>query len=70
MVSTQVAPSSLEYSMYEHFRRYPWVLDEYQYDDLDDLRTALEEKVIAPAETKAKNIAASRQAAVEAEARK
>jgi uncharacterized protein YjbI with pentapeptide repeats len=69
-VQPLIASSGYEYAMFEHFRNYPWVLDEYQYDSQDDLLAALEKKVIAPAEIKAKNIAASRQAAVEAEAKK
>lgn len=48
--------SSDEYSMFEHFKRYPWVLDIYCYKDLDDLLKSFEEKVIAPAETKVREI--------------
>ena len=36
--------------MFEHFRRYPWVLKEHQYDNLDDLLPVLSEKTLAPAE--------------------
>ena len=42
--------------MAEHFRRYPWVLETYRYDSLDDLLGALGEKVISPAERKAKEL--------------
>ena len=42
--------------MFEHFRRYPWVLKTYQYDSLDELLDALKEKVIDPAEEKAKEL--------------
>jgi hypothetical protein len=42
-----------EFALFEHFRRYPWVLREYCYDDTADLLAALTDRVIAPAETKA-----------------
>lgn len=45
-------PSS-EYGMFEHFRRYAWVLEVYRYDNLEEVLASLEEKVIAPAEAKA-----------------
>ena len=41
-----------EYGMFEHLKRYPWVLEIHRYRGLDDLIETLEEKVIAPAETK------------------
>lgn len=41
-----------EYTMFEHFRRYPWVLTVYQYDDHPHLITSLAEHVIKPAEAK------------------
>jgi len=48
--------SADEYDMFEHFKRYPWVLEIYRYKDLDDLLKSLKEKVIAPAEAKAKQL--------------
>jgi Pentapeptide repeats (8 copies) len=45
-----------EYSMFEHFRRYPWVLEDYLYTSVDDLRRALKEHIIEPAEQKAKEL--------------
>jgi hypothetical protein len=39
--------------MFEHLRRYPWVLEEFQYDDVDDVLNSLNARIIAPAETKA-----------------
>ncbi|WP_134496582.1 pentapeptide repeat-containing protein [Microvirga pakistanensis] len=42
-----------EYSMFEHFRRYPWVLPIHCYDTPDQLIANLGERVIHPAETKA-----------------
>jgi len=46
--------SQREYGMFEHFRRYPWVLEPYLYDDQDRLLAALNEKVIGPAAAKAR----------------
>jgi hypothetical protein len=48
--------SEREYGMFEHFRRYPWVLDTYYYDNLDEVLASIEEKVISPAETKAREL--------------
>ncbi len=39
--------------MFEHFRRYPWVLESFFYDDQGSLLVALNDKVIGPAERKA-----------------
>jgi uncharacterized protein YjbI with pentapeptide repeats len=49
--------STGEYGMFESFKKYHWVLSIYEYSDLDGLITSLEEKVIKPAETKAKELA-------------
>ena len=46
--------SAEEYGMFEHFTRYPWVLETYRYESLEEVIAALTEKVIAPAELKAK----------------
>jgi uncharacterized protein YjbI with pentapeptide repeats len=43
-----------EYGMFEHFRKFPWVLEPFLYEDETNLLAALKEKVIQPAETKAK----------------
>jgi hypothetical protein len=40
--------------MFEHFCRFPWVLEPVLYDDQEHLLTTLAEKVIGPAEIKAK----------------
>ena len=48
--------SEREYGMFEHFRRYPWVLDTYYYDNLDVVLASVEERVISPAETKAREL--------------
>jgi uncharacterized protein YjbI with pentapeptide repeats len=55
-VQPLIASSDYEYGMFEHFRRYPWVLETYQYDRPDDLLGDLGEKVISPAERKAKEL--------------
>ena len=41
-----------EYAMFEHWRRYPWVLPEFLYESSDHLITNLDEKVIEPAQTR------------------
>jgi uncharacterized protein YjbI with pentapeptide repeats len=46
--------SQKEYGMFEHFRRYPWVLEPFLYEDQDGLLAVLTDKVIGPAEKKAK----------------
>src|SRR5260370_30279575 len=46
--------SQREYGMFEHFKRYPWVLEPYLYEDQDRLLAAITNKVIRPAEAKAK----------------
>ena len=49
--------SDREYGMFEHLKRYPWVLEAYIYDGTEELLVSLPEKVIAPAEKKAKELA-------------
>lgn len=46
--------SQREYGMFEHFKRFPWVLEPYLYEDQDRLLAALTKRVIGPAEAKAK----------------
>jgi hypothetical protein len=46
--------SQHEYGMFEHLRRYPWVLEPVLYEDQNTLLKELEPKVIAPGEAKAK----------------
>src|ERR1035437_1565298 len=38
------------WGMFDHIRRYPWVLELYRYRDLDNLIASLDVKVIVPAE--------------------
>ena len=44
--------------MFEHFKHYPWVLPTFVYDDEQMLLMSIKEKVIEPAEAKAKEQAA------------
>jgi hypothetical protein len=43
---------SNEYGMFEHFRRYPWVLKLYRYRSQEQLIANIGEGVIRPAEAK------------------
>lgn len=45
--------SQHEYGMFEHFKRYHWVLETYIYESQDALLNSLQEGVIEPAEAKA-----------------
>lgn len=49
-----------EYGMFEHFKRYPWVLDPYRYGNIEELLASLPERVIMPAEAKAPELRGSR----------
>ena len=46
--------SQREYGMFEHFHRYPWVLNTFVYDSKDYLLSVLDERVIDPAEARAR----------------
>jgi hypothetical protein len=46
--------SQHEYGMFEHFRRFPWVLKPFLYKNRRELLAERVRKVIAPAEAKAK----------------
>jgi uncharacterized protein YjbI with pentapeptide repeats len=48
--------ASEEYAMFDFFKRFPWVLELHRYADLADLLAALPEKVIAPAEARAREL--------------
>jgi hypothetical protein len=51
-----ILASDYEYGMFEHFKRYPWVLETYKYESAKELLDVLSEKVIAPAEMKLKTL--------------
>jgi hypothetical protein len=44
--------SDYEYGLFEHIKRYPWVLEPFRYESQKDLLASLQEKVIATAEAK------------------
>jgi hypothetical protein len=48
--------ASRPYAMFKDYWKYDWVLPVYWYEGLEQLLAALAEKVIAPAEEKAKNL--------------
>ena len=47
---------SAEYGMFEHFKRYPWVLETYRYPSSKHLIAGLGERVIGPAESYAQSV--------------
>jgi hypothetical protein len=47
---------SAEYSVFEHFKRYPWVLETYEYPSSERLIAGLSEHVIDPAEKYAQSV--------------
>jgi hypothetical protein len=51
-----VARSASRYAMFEHFPRYPWVLEPFQYGTAKQLLATLFEHIIAPAEEKVKGV--------------
>ena len=46
--------SQQEYGMFEHFKRFAWVLEPFLYEDQSRLLAAITDKVIGPAEAKVK----------------
>ena len=47
---------SAEYGMFEHFKRYPWVLETYRYASSERLIASLVEHVIGPPENYARSV--------------
>lgn len=45
--------SEQEYGMFEHFRRYPWVLKTFEYSGLDALVGSFDHRIVQPAEAMA-----------------
>jgi hypothetical protein len=56
-VQPLILASQHEYSMFEHFTRYPWVLPVYSYTNEASLLQSLQENVIEPADQKAQELA-------------
>jgi hypothetical protein len=52
-VQPMLSASDREYGMFEHFKRYPWVLEVYRYTNVEEVIASLEDKIISPAEVKA-----------------
>jgi uncharacterized protein YjbI with pentapeptide repeats len=55
-VQPLILASQHEFGMFEYFTRFPWVLPLYRYADEGSLLQSLQEKVITPAEQKAKEL--------------
>ena len=55
-VQLLLAASEAEYGMADHLKRYPWVLEVYRYSALEELVAGLNEKIIEPAEAKAREL--------------
>ena len=55
-IFTSTPEHQYSYSMYEHLRRYPHVLEIFGYRDKDHLIASLPEHIIKPAEAKAKEM--------------
>jgi uncharacterized protein YjbI with pentapeptide repeats len=54
--------SQRAYSMFQDYWKYSWVLTVYRYDSLEGLLSSLREKVIVPAEAKARELEEKRRA--------
>jgi uncharacterized protein YjbI with pentapeptide repeats len=48
--------SQEEYGMFGHFKRYPWVLPTFYYQDAQEVISSLTEHVLSPLETKVKGL--------------
>lgn len=55
-VKPLILKTQSEYGMFEHFKRYPWVLPIFKYKDEKHLLTNLLEKIIIPCEKKVERI--------------
>jgi uncharacterized protein YjbI with pentapeptide repeats len=55
-VQSLLDASTREYGMFEHFKRYPWVMEPFHYENLEHLLDNLAQQVIAPAEAKAEEL--------------
>ena len=52
--------SQQPWGMFPDLKRYPWMLEPYRYGSTEGLLEALEQDVILPAETKAKDLTEGR----------
>lgn len=57
-VKPLLAQGSDEYGMYDHIKRYPWVLEVQKYKSVEELLGVINAKVIAPAEEMADKLQA------------
>ena len=60
VVQPLLRASQEEPGMFDFIRKFPWVPDTHRYADQETLLAELDRKVIAPAETKAKEVARKR----------
>jgi hypothetical protein len=51
-----ILATEYEYGMFDHMKRYPWVLKTFKYRDLQHLLSSLHDRVIGPAEKRARKI--------------
>ena len=51
-----ILASSDEYALFEHIKRYPWVLNPYRYESEAELIASIRDEVIIPAEAKLEEI--------------
>jgi uncharacterized protein YjbI with pentapeptide repeats len=49
-VQPLIKASQREYGMFEHFKRYPWVLEICHYEDVTSLISSIDERVLQPVE--------------------
>ena len=56
--------------MFKDYWKYQWVLEVYRYNGLEELLAALEQRVIKPAERKAKKLAKMRAQELEQQKRR
>ena len=55
-VQPLILASTEEYGMFDHLKRFPWVLEIFKYNDLEEIRSSIRDKIINSAEMKIKEI--------------